>query len=96
VKVPFRIPRQSWPHSLTAHRWDRVYQLLLRWSKSGEPEHFVPRSHQMEVAEASGNLCPSINATASTIADHRAATLAVARLYKGRRQGAGAGEHLSS
>src|SRR5262249_2179943 len=55
MKSPFIIRRQSLPHPLAEHRWDRIYQLLLRWSSIVEQEHFVPRSHQMEVEDERGS-----------------------------------------
>ena len=84
MKSPFIVRRQSLPHPLAEHRWDRIYQLLLRWSSTVEQEQFVPRSHQMEVEDESSNLCPSVDATASAIPNHRATTPAVALPCQGR------------
>jgi hypothetical protein len=59
-------------------QWDRAYQHLLRWASQQD------QWDRQEVHDASGLVCPCINAESSAHTDHRAASDAAA----GRRPGA--------
>ena len=55
------------------HRWDRAYQLLLRWGAAATPQAGSAASaastNQQEVCDAAGHLRAGVHATASPDTD---------------------------
>ena len=70
MKRSFVIRRQAIQQPLAEHRWDRLYQLLLRWSRATELEDSVPCSQSMEGEDESRYLRASFDPAPSPVADH--------------------------
>ncbi len=58
------VQRQFLPTPTGWHRWDRAYQLLMHWANEQQREHSPP-----EEADASSNVCSSLDHAASADAD---------------------------
>ena len=52
-----------------AHRWDQVYQLLLRWNSSTELEEFALIPEQKELKDENSNICACVNPETSSVAN---------------------------
>ena len=53
MKQQWVIRRRAVTHQDGQHRWDQLYQHLLRWADPSPQE-----SHRQEVSNESGHLCP--------------------------------------
>jgi hypothetical protein len=74
MKHRWRICRQLTPQADGQQRWNRAYQMLLRWNQQKAVEIATDSPLIEEVKDESRSLSACLNTTSSTNTNHRSTT----------------------
>ena len=74
MKRSWSVRRTVQPLPNGDQRWDRAFQLLLRWAHDADiaraAQAVVPKNRTQEASDESSDLCPRVDATAGSESIH--------------------------